>query len=120
MVQLLDRWVEHGLLDALEQEGMGCIAFSPRAQRLLTDRYLEGTPSGARASKTDRVWLTQRDVDASIAKVRRLHEVARRSGRSLAQMAIAWVLRTPRVTSALSCPPLGDDELREIEGILAG
>ena len=132
---MLDRWVEHGLLDALEQEGMGCIAFSPRAQGLLTDRYLEGIPRGARASKTERVWLTQRDVDATIGKVRRLHEVARRSGRTLAQMAIAWVLRSPRVTSALvgassvaqledtlsvlSQPPLGEAELGEIDAILA-
>ena len=133
---MLNRWVENGLLDTLEQEGIGCIAFSPRAQRLLTDRYLDGIPRGARASKTERVWLTQRDVNASIAKVRRLHEVARRSGRTLAQMAIAWVLRTPRVTSALvgassvaqledtlsvlALPPLAEGELHEIDTILAG
>ena len=133
---MLNRRVEHGLLDLLEQEGIGCIAFSPRAQGLLTDRYLNGIPRGARASKTERVWLTPRDVDASIAKVRRLDDLARRSGRTLAQMAIAWVLRSPRVTSALvgassvaqledtlsalDRPPLAEDELREIEEILAG
>ena len=133
---MLNRRVEHGLLDLLEQEGIGCIAFSPRAQGLLTDRYLNGIPRGARASKTERVWLTSRDVDASIGKVRRLDDLARRSGRTLAQMAIAWVLRSPRVTSALvgassvaqledtlsalDRPPLAEDELREIEEILAG
>ena len=133
---MLNRWVEDGLLDTLEREGIGCIAFSPRAQGLLTDRYLEGIPRGARASKTERVWLTQRDVDTNIAKVRRLHELARRSGRTLAQMAIAWVLRTPRVTSALvgassvaqledtlsvlALPGLAEGELQEIDTILGG
>jgi L-glyceraldehyde 3-phosphate reductase len=133
---MLNRWVEDGLLDVLEQEGIGCIAFSPLAQGLLTDRYLGGVPAGARATKTERVWLTEKDVAASIPKVRKLNEIARRCGRSLAQMALAWVLHKPQVTSALvgassvrqlednvaaaSKPALGDDVLREIEGVLAG
>jgi L-glyceraldehyde 3-phosphate reductase len=133
---MLNRWVEDGLLDVLEQEGIGCIVFSPLAQGLLTDRYLGGVPAGARATKTERVWLTEKDVAASIPKVRKLNEIARRCGRSLAQMALAWVLHKPQVTSALvgassvrqlednvaaaSKPALGDDVLREIEGVLAG
>jgi len=133
---MLNRWVEDGLLDVLEQEGIGCIVFSPLAQGLLTDRYLGGVPAGARATKTERVWLTEKDVAASIPKVRKLNEIARRCGRSLAQMALAWVLHKPQVTSALvgassvrqlednvaaaSKPELGDDVLREIEGVLAG
>ncbi len=132
---MFNRWVEYGLLDVLAHEGIGCIAFSPLAQGLLTDRYLKGIPPGARASKTERVWLTEKDVNASIAKVRKLDELARRCGRSLAQMAIAWVLRKPQLTSALvgassvrqleenlaalSYPELGEDVLGEIEAILA-
>jgi L-glyceraldehyde 3-phosphate reductase len=131
---MFERWVEDGLLDVLEQEGIGCIVFSPLAQGLLTDRYLSGIPIGARATKTERVWLTERHVAASLEKVRKLDAVAQRRGSSLAQMAIAWVLRKPQVTSALigassvrqletniaalDKPPLGADELREIEAIL--
>jgi L-glyceraldehyde 3-phosphate reductase len=131
---MFNRWVEDGLLDVLEREGIGCIVFSPLAQGLLTDRYLGGVPTGARATKTERVWLTEDDVNASIAKVRKLDGIARRCGRSLAQMAIAWVLRKPQVTSALvgassvkqlednlaaaSHPPLGEEVLREIEAVL--
>ena len=132
---MFNRWVEDGLLEVLEQEGIGCIAFSPLAQGLLTDRYLKGIPPGARASKTERVWLTEKDVTANINKVRKLDALARRSGRSLAQMAIAWALRKPQVTSALigassvqqlednvaalNHPELGEGELREIEAVLA-
>ena len=136
LYNMFDRWIERGLLDVLDEEGMGCIVFSPLAQGLLTDRYLHGVPVGARASKTERVWLTERDVNTSIDKVRKLDVLARGCGLSLAQMAIAWVLRDPRVTSALigassvrqledniaalSRPPLGEDELRQIEAILTG
>jgi len=131
---MFDRWVESGLLDVLEQEGIGCIVFSPLAQGLLTDRYLGGIPVGARATKTERVWLTERHVAASLERARRLDAVAQRRGSSLAQLAIAWVLRRPQVTSALigassvrqleaniaalDKPPLAEDELREIEAIL--
>ena len=131
---MLDRWVEHGLLDVLAQEGIGCIVFSPLAQGLLTDRYLHGIPGGARATKTDRVWLTPADVEGSLGKVRALDAIARRRGQTLAQMAIAWVLRLPQVTSALvgassvaqleatlatlHQPPLSSEELAEIDAIL--
>jgi len=133
---MLDRWVEDGLLDTLEREGIGCIAFSPLAQGLLTDRYLHGIPAGARATKTDRVWLTPADVEASVAKVRALDAIARRRGQTLAQMAITWVLRKPQVTSALvgassvaqletnlavlAQPPLDSAELGEIDAALRG
>ena len=90
---MFDRWVEDGLLDVLLDEGIGCIVFSPLAQGQLTDRYLKGIPSGARASKTERVWITPKDVQASLPKVQRLNELAQERGQSLAQMAIAWVLR---------------------------
>ncbi len=98
---MFDRLVEDSLLDVLEEEGIGCIVFSPLAQGLLTDRYLHGIPPGARASKTERVWLTAEAVNASIDKVRKLNEIAQRRGQKLAQMALAWVLRKPQVTSAL-------------------
>ena len=98
---MLDRWVENGLLDVLEQEGIGCIAFSPLAQGQLTDRYLEGVPAGARATKTERVWLTADDVNKNLDKVRRLNEIAGQRGQKLSQMALAWVLRKPQVTSVL-------------------
>ena len=98
---LFDRWVEDGLLDVLSEEGIGCIVFSPLAQGLLTDRYLNGIPSGARATKTERVWLTPDDVNASLEKVRKLNAIAGQRGQKLSQMALAWVLRQPAVTSAL-------------------
>jgi len=136
LYNMFDRWVEEGLLETLEQEGVGCIAFSPLAQGLLTDRYLEGIPEGARATKTERVWLTADDVNKAHGKVRKLNELAQSRGQSLAQMAIAWVLRKPQVTSALigasSVAQLEEnlraldhldfsvEELDGIEGILAG
>jgi L-glyceraldehyde 3-phosphate reductase len=112
---MFDRWVEEGLLDTLEQEGIGCIAFSPLAQGLLTDRYLDGIPEGARATKTERVWLTPDDVSNTIGKVRKLNELAQQRGQSLAQMAIAWVLRKPQVTSAL----IGASSVAQLEQNLA-
>jgi len=98
---MLSRWVEDGLLDVLEEEGIGCIVFSPLAQGQLTNRYLTGIPDGARASKTERVWLTPDTVKENLPKVRKLNEVAQRRGQKLSQMALAWVLRKPQVTSAL-------------------
>ncbi len=133
---MLDRWVEGGLLDVLSDEGIGCIVFSPLAQGQLTDRYLNGIPSDARASKTERVWLTPGEVKGNLPKVKKLNELAKARGQSLAQMAIAWILRKPAVTSALigasSVKQLEDnlaaldnlkfsgDELNQIEKILAG
>ncbi len=98
---LFDRWVEHGLLDLLEEEGVGCIVFSPLEQGLLTDKYLDSIPAGSRASKPNS-YLKASDITAEkLARVRALNDLARRRGQSLAQMALAWVLRRPAVTSAL-------------------
>jgi L-glyceraldehyde 3-phosphate reductase len=129
---MLNRWIEEdGLLDVLEDEGVGCIVFSPLAQGLLTDRYLDGIPEGSRASRPGTMDRDQLD-EATLAKVRALNELAGRRGQSLAQLAVAWTLRDPRVTSALlgasSVAQLetnvaaldnlefGDEELAEIDG----
>ncbi len=112
---MLDRWVEDGLLDTLEEEGIGCIVFSPLAQGQLTDRYLHGIPQGARATKTERVWLTPEDVKQNLPKIHKLNELAGRRGQSLAQMALAWVLRKPQVTSAL----VGASSVKQLEDNLA-
>jgi L-glyceraldehyde 3-phosphate reductase len=130
---MLNRWVEHGspsLLDVLGTEGIGCIAFSPLAQGMLTDRYLDGIPAGSRASQgksLDPSLLT----DAALAHIRRLNDLAEQRRQSLAQLALQWVLRDPRVTSvvigassvaqleanvaALDGPPLTDAELAAID-----
>jgi L-glyceraldehyde 3-phosphate reductase len=112
---MFDRWVEDGLLEVLLDEGIGCIVFSPLAQGQLTDRYLKGIPSGARATKTERVWLTPEEVKANLPKVQELNELAHQRGQSLAQMAIAWVLRKPAVTSAL----IGASSVKQLEENLA-
>ena len=112
---MLDRWVEDGLLDTLESEGIGAIVFSPLAQGQLTDRYLNGIPQGARATKTERVWLTPGDVQRNLPKIQKLNEIARSRGQSLAQMALAWVLRKPQVTSAL----IGASSVKQLEDNLA-
>ncbi len=112
---MLDRWLEEGLLDTLENEGIGSIVFSPLAQGQLTDRYLNGIPEGARATKTERVWLTPNDVKGNLPKIQKLNEFARQRGQSLAQMAIAWVLRKPQVTSAL----VGASSVKQLETNLA-
>jgi L-glyceraldehyde 3-phosphate reductase len=115
---MLNRWIEEGLLDVLGDEGVGCIAFSPLAQGLLTDRYLAGVPDGARASQGKSLSPTMLS-EANLAKVGELDAIARRRGQSLAQMAIAWVLRDPRVTSALvgaSSVPQLEDSLRALDG----
>ncbi|MFZ0227668.1 MAG: aldo/keto reductase, partial [Mycobacterium sp.] len=125
---------ERGLFDALEQEGVGSIVFSPLAQGLLSDRYLHGIPSDSRAAHD--FFLKKKDIgEATLAKVRALNEIAGQRGQTLAQMAVAWVLRDPRVTSALvgaSKVSQVDDnvaalknlkfsaeELRRIDGVLA-
>ncbi|MBB4837122.1 L-glyceraldehyde 3-phosphate reductase [Sphingomonas kyeonggiensis] len=97
---MLNRWIEAELLDTLGEIGTGCIAFSPLAQGMLSNKYLNGVPEDARASKGGS--LNQRLLsDDNIARIRALHAIAQKRGRTLAQMAIAWVLRDPRVTSAL-------------------
>jgi len=97
---MLNRWIEPDLLDALGELGVGCIAFSPLAQGMLTDKYLDGIPEGSRAS-----WPSSLSpellTDNALAKIRALNEIAAGRGQTLAQMALSWVLRDPRVTSAL-------------------
>ena len=98
---MFDRWIEEeGLMDVLADEGIGCIVFSPLAQGQLSQRYLNGIPSDARASKTERVWLTPNEVKENLPKVKQLNELAQQRGQSLAQMAIAWTLRNPVITSS--------------------
>ena len=97
---MLNRWIEPELLDALGELGVGCIAFSPLAQGMLTDRYLDGIPEGSRASR-DGSFSPSLLTDEAVSKVRALNDLASRRGQTLAQTAIAWVLRDQRVTSAL-------------------
>ena len=97
---MLNRWIEPELLDVLEEEGAGCIGFSPLAQGMLSDRYLGGVPEGSRASRPgslSRSLLT----DEALAKIRALDSIAQRRGQTLAQLALAWTLRDPRMTSTL-------------------
>jgi L-glyceraldehyde 3-phosphate reductase len=97
---MLNRWIEPDVLEALAEEGVGCIVFSPRAQGRLTDRYLEGVPEGSRASRGGSL-SGEMLTEETLGKVRRLNDMARRRGQTLAQMALAWTLRDARVTSAL-------------------
>jgi L-glyceraldehyde 3-phosphate reductase len=98
---MLNRWIEtEGLLDTLENVGAGCIAFSPLAQGMLTDKYLNGVPEGSRASQ-DKSLSTDLLTDDALGHVRALNDIAEQRGQSLAQMALAWALRDPRVTSVL-------------------
>lgn len=108
---MFDRNIESGLLDALGKEGIGCIAFCPLAQGLLTDRYFKGIPADSRANKPD-TFLKKSDVtEEALAKVRALNDVAHSRGQSIAQLALAWVLRDPRMTSAL----IGASRVEQIE-----
>jgi L-glyceraldehyde 3-phosphate reductase len=109
---MLDRWVENGLTSLLKEEGAGCIAFVPLAQGLLTNKYLKDIPSDSRAANPNSPFLHEKDVtEAVISKVRRLNEIAGDRGQSLAQMALAWVLRDGGVTSAL----IGASKVSQIE-----
>ncbi|MBW8482842.1 L-glyceraldehyde 3-phosphate reductase [Actinomadura parmotrematis] len=127
---MLNRWIEDGLLDTLEEEGAGCIAFSPLAQGMLTDKYLGGVPEGSRASQGKSL-SPDLLTDEALRHVRALDQIARGRGQSLAQLALSWALRDPRVTSvligassvaqlednvaALDAPPLTGDELAAID-----
>ena len=111
---LVNRWIEGGLLDVLGEEGIGCIAFSPLGQGLLTDKYLDGIPEGSRASRDLSLSPDQLD-EPTLAKVRALNAVAAGRGQSLAQLAIAWVLREERVTSAL----IGASSVEQLEANVA-
>jgi L-glyceraldehyde 3-phosphate reductase len=97
---MLNRWIEPELLDVLDREGVGCIVFSPLAQGLLTSRYLNGVPEDSRM-RTAKSLHEEMLSEDNLARVRALNEIAQRRGQSLAQMAVAWVLRDPRITSAL-------------------
>ncbi len=110
---MLNRWIEPELLDVLEEEGAGCIPFSPLAQGQLTDRYADGIPAGSRA--TQGYSLSPEVVKQNHAKVRGLREIAKRRGQALSQMALAWVLRDPRITSAV----IGVSSVRQLEENLA-
>jgi len=108
---MLNRWIENGLLDVLGNEGIGCICFCPLAQGLLTDKYLHGIPEGSRASKPHGFLRPASITEDVLAKARQLNDIAAGRGQSLAQMALAWVLRDPRVTSAL----IGASNVAQIE-----
>src|SRR6188472_28723 len=112
---MLNRWIEPELLDALETEGIGCIAFSPLAQGMLTDRYLDGVPPDSRAAREGTALDSERLNEETLAKVRALNEVAASRGQSLAQMAIAWILRHQGVTSAL----IGASSVEQLEANVA-
>jgi L-glyceraldehyde 3-phosphate reductase len=133
---MFDRWIEDGLLEALTDEGIGCIVFSPLAQGLLTDKYLDGMPDDSRAGKLQgRFGWDARLSEANLTRVRKLNEMAQARGQSMAQLAIAWVLRHPGMTwaligasrvsqiddavGALDKLDFSDEELATIEGILA-
>jgi len=107
---MLNRWVEGGLLDTLEKVGAGCIAFSPLAQGMLTDKYLDGIPSSSRMAEDSSL---SKDLltDQNLTHIRALNEIARRRGQSLAQLALAWVARDERVTSVL----IGASSVKQLE-----
>ena len=107
---LLNRWIEPELLDVLGEEGAGCICFSPLAQGVLTDRYLNGVPEGSRARRPGSLSTRQLN-DETMAKVRGLDEIAGRRGQTLAQLALAWTLRDPRMTSTL----IGASSIEQLE-----
>ena len=133
---MFERWVEGELLNVLEQEGIGCIAFSPLAQGLLTDRYLQGIPQDSRAGKPHGFLRPEEITREKLAKIRRLDEIAIQRDQKLVQMAVAWILRQSQVTSvligasrvaqineaveALSQKTFSDEELRTIDSVLAG
>jgi len=111
---MLNRWIEGGLLDALDDEGVGCIVFSPLAQGMLTDRYLDGIPAGSRASSAGSLGKDLLNED-NLTKVRELNEIARERGQTLAQLALAWTLRDRRVTSTL----IGASSVKQLEDNVA-
>jgi L-glyceraldehyde 3-phosphate reductase len=111
---LLNRWIEPELLDALGEVGAGCICFSPLAQGMLTDRYLNGIPEGSRASR-DGSFSPRLLTDAALDKIRGLNEIAASRGQTLAQLALAWTLRDPRMTSAL----VGASSVEQLEANVA-
>jgi L-glyceraldehyde 3-phosphate reductase len=112
---MFNRWIEDELLDVLEEEGVGSIAFSPLAQGLLTDKYLKGIPQDSRAAKAHG-FLKEKDItEEKLDKIRKLNELAAKRGQTLAQMAIAWILRDGRVTSVL----VGASKVSQVEDNVA-
>ena len=111
---LLNRWIEGGLLDVLDEEGAGCIVFSPLAQGMLTDKYLDGIPDDSRAAREGSLSPDLLN-DKALERVRALNEIAARRGQSLAQLALAWTLRDPRVTSTL----VGASSVEQLEANVA-
>jgi len=111
---MLNRWIEPELLDVLGELGVGCIVFSPLAQGMLTDRYLDGIPEGSRASRDGSLSPSLIDEQA-LAKIKALNEIAARRGQTLAQLALAWTLRDPRVTSTL----VGASSVEQLEANVA-
>src|SRR5256714_5030798 len=111
---LLNRWIEPDLLDALDDLGAGCIGFSPLAQGMLTDKYLHGIPEGSRASR-DGSLSPKLITDTAMEKIRALNKVARSRGQTLAQLALAWTLRDPRMTSTL----VGASSVEQLESNVA-
>jgi L-glyceraldehyde 3-phosphate reductase len=107
---LLNRWIEGGLLDVLDEEGIGCIVFSPLGQGLLTGRYLGGIPEDSRAGRGGTL-SSEMLSEENLERVRALNEIARGRGQTLAQLALAWTLRDPRVTSTL----IGASSVRQLE-----
>lgn len=111
---MFDRWIEDGLTDVLTQENLGAITFSPLAQGLLTNRYLNGIPADSRAGRSSSPFLSPENVEATINKVQQLNQIAQNRGQSLAEMALAWNLRQPTVTSVL----VGASRLSQLEDSL--
>lgn len=112
---MFDRWIEGGLLDVLDEEGIGCIVFSPLAQGLLTNKYLKGIPEDSRAGKPTGFLRPEQVTVEKITKVLGLREIARARGQTMAQLALAWVLRRPTVTSAL----IGASRVSQVEDCVA-
>ena len=131
---MFERWVENGLLDVLQEEGVGCIAYSPLAQGSLTDKYLNGIPAGSRASREGTTVAGRYLSEEHLEQIRKLNEIAKNRGQTLAQMALWWILRRPEVTTvlvgassskqllanlgALKGAPFTEEELDQIEKIL--
>jgi L-glyceraldehyde 3-phosphate reductase len=98
---MFERWVEGGLMDLLDVEGVGCIPFSPLAQGMLTDRYLHGVPEDSRAARSTGFLQTSAITEKRLDEIKKLNSLALKRGQTLAQMALSWILKDPRVTSVL-------------------
>jgi L-glyceraldehyde 3-phosphate reductase len=113
---MFNRWIENGLTEVLETEGIGTIPFSPLAQGLLTNKYLNGIPKDSRAASENSPFLSEKDVERTIEKVRKLNDIAQSRNQTLAQLAVAWILRLPVITSVL----IGASRVSQVEDVVAG